>query len=181
MLPLAFLLVQAGIILVTGVIVYNTSIFPKVHPVLFAWLWFNIFIAIYEFYIIYNRQYFVSLSCPNDFWKEQVNNNFWLKAWHEYTCYSDMRYLDPKDTVFFIEGLNGILVLLQWVAFLTKSYNILIYLLILQAANCLFYFVSLYNSRKMNISLPYKASSYLIISSLWFIMPLYIVLFIPCA
>ena len=159
--------------MITGFLLY-ISIFPKI-PVLFAWLWFNIFIAVYEFYIIYNRQYFATLSCPSDYWGEPTSKNFWLKTWHEYTCYSDTRYLDPSDTVFLIEGLNGVLVILQWIALLTGSYGILMYLLILQAANCLFYFVSLYRSRKTNTSFPHKATIYLLISSVWFFVPLYIV------
>ncbi len=176
MFPFTFLLVHAATILVTGYVAYTSSIFPKISLIIFCWLWFNIFIAMYEFYVIYNRRYFASLTCPSDFWKEPINNNFWLKAWHEYTCYSDTRYLNPSDTVFLVEGLNGVLVVLQWIAFLSGSYSILMYLLILQAANCLFYFVSLYKSRKTNVSSPFKAMIYLMISSLWLVVPIYVVI-----
>lgn len=174
MFPLTYLLLHIILIFLTGVIAYVSSIFAGLPIVLFVWLWFNLFIALYEFYIVYNRKHFDHMSCPKDFWQEEVENGFWFRSWLEYTCYSDTRYLDPQDPVFFVEALNGIIVILMLIAALFGAYNTVLYLLILQAANCIFYFVSLYKSKKTNWKYPYKTTGYLLISSLWIFVPLYI-------
>ena len=186
MSPFLYLLLTAIIIILTGYAVWRASNFSATMPVapmlLFAWLWFNLFIAAYEFYIVYKRRSLAEQECPRDFWGTPTSADaadFWLRAWLEYTCYSDTRYLDPNDTVFYIEGLNAILVVLMWGALLTGSYPLLMYLLILQAANCVFYFVSLYKSGKINAASPTKLTLYLLMSSLWVFAPLYLVLSQP--
>ena len=180
MLPFFYLLLTTIIILVTGFIVWKLSIFHSGNVIVFAWLWFNLFIALYEFYVIYHRRHMAKQDCPQDFWGTPVSGDFWLKAWLEYTCYSDKRYLDPNDTVFYIEGFNAILVVLMWVAILMGSYPLLMYLLIIQAANCLLYFVSLYVSRKISLASPKKLALYLLMSSMWFFVPLYIIMIYIC-
>lgn len=177
MSPFLYLLLTAIIIILTGSAVWRASNFSATVPVLlFAWLWFNLFVAAYEFYIVYKRRTLAEQSCPQDFWGTPDAPDFWLRAWLEYTCYSDTRYLDPDDPVFYIEGLNAVLVVLMWGALLTGSYELLVFLLILQAANCVFYFVSLYKSGKTNTASPTKLTLYLLMSSLWVFAPLYLVL-----
>lgn len=178
MFPALYLLLITIIILVTGFVVWRLSIFHSANAILFAWLWFNLFIALYEFYVVYYRHRMAEEECPVNFWRTQVEGDFWLKAWLEYTCYSDRRYLDPNDTVFYIEGLNAILVVLMWLAALTGSYHFLAYLLILQAANCLLYFLSLFTSRKISVASPTKLVLYLLMSSLWFFVPTYLAVFL---
>jgi len=142
---------------------------------LFGWLWFNLFIAIYEFYIVYNRDKFHKFKCPVNYWQEQVSLdsksgfNFWLNTWHEYTCQSDLRYLNPSSYVFYIELTNAILVVLLWIAFLTSGP--VFKLLWSQLLVCTLYFLTL--TRK-NLKTPISAKTiiYLLISSLWIIVPL---------
>jgi len=177
MYPLTYLLLHIILIFLTGIIAYISSIFAGLPIVLFVWLWFNLFIALYEFYIVYNRKRFADMTCPKNFWQEEVEveSDFLFRGWLEYTCYSDTRYLDPHDPVFFVEALNGIIVILMLIAALFGAYNTVIYLLILQAANCIFYFISLYKSEKTNWMYPYKTTGYLLMSSLWVFVPLYII------
>ena len=175
MLPLAYLTIWAVIVISSGLAAYQ-PLAGSIHPAVFAWLWFNLFIAAYEAHVVILRKKFSKTGCPGNFWKEPVQDGFWLKAWHEYTCYSDTRYLDYNDPVFVIEGLNAAIVLVMWIALLFGAYTIIMPLLLLQALNCILYFVTLYKSGKTTKSHKVKAISYLLMSSLWIIVPLVLVL-----
>jgi hypothetical protein len=178
MLPVAYIGIHAILVLLSGLVLFGYAPSLALSPGLFAWLWFNLFVAMYEAYVVSKRYSMAQQKCPHDFWGTRVPDSagdFWIQAWLEYTCYSDTRYLDPKDTVFYIEGLNAVLVVLMWMAALAGAHPLLMYLLILQAANCLFYFVSLYKSGKISTSSMPKLVLYLLLSSLWFVVPLYLV------
>lgn len=142
------------------------------YPWVFAWIWFNLFIAVYELYVIWHRHRFSPERCPRDFWNEPVERGFWFKAWQEYTCYSDRRYLDPKDFVFWLEFGNVVFVVLLIVAYMANSALFLGVVLVAQAYHCLLYFLSLYHSKKYTVMHPMKATTYLLISAIWFIIPM---------
>jgi hypothetical protein len=167
MYPLTYLGGVGLVLLVSGILLY-----PGTQALLFAWLWFNLFIAIYEVYIVAQKDKFNPKQCPKDFWKEHVQDGFWLKAWHEYSCFSDRRYLSPMDFVFWIEFGNAILVILLWLAYLFHQPTLLMILLIIQAYHCSIYFLSLVQSKKYDQKVPWKRNLYLGISSLWIIIPL---------
>lgn len=175
MLPHTYIAIWALAIAASGALAHKLFA-GSVAPAVFAWLWFNLFIAIYEAYVVARRRSFSRSECPSGFWKEPVRDGFWLRAWHEYTCYSDTRYLDPGDPVFIIEGLNAAIVALMWVALLLKAQAAIVPLLLLQALNCVAYFVTLYKSEKTTTSHRLKAASYLLVSSLWIIVPLLLLL-----
>jgi hypothetical protein len=155
-------------------------------PWLFAWLWFNLFIAVYEFYVVAQWRYLK--HCPRDFWKEPVENDsaesekyggFWLKAWAEYACEADRRYLADTsgrpNFVYWIEFGNAIWVVLLWIAFLMQQWSLVGILLILQAYHCGIYFLSwAYDRRAYGEGfkgLSYKAYAYLALSALWIVIP----------
>jgi len=168
MYPLTYLSLVGIIIILSGVIVY-----PSTSPLLFAWLWFNLFIMIYEFYVVAQKDKFNPSKCPNDFWNEPVQDGFWLKAWHEYSCFSDRRYLSPTDFVFWIEFGNAIIVIFLWLAYLFQIPILIQMLLIIQAYHCGIYFLSLIQSKKYIQKVPWKRNLYLGISSLWIIIPIF--------
>lgn len=171
MLPLLYLTIWAVIVISSGMAAYQ-PLAGSLSPTVFAWLWFNLFIAAYEAHVVIMRKKFSKSGCPSNFWKEPVQDGFWLTAWHEYTCYSDTRYLDYNDPVFVIEGLNAFIVLMMWLALYFRAYTIIIPLLLLQALNCVLYFVTLYKSGKINKSHKLKTILYLLMSSTWIIIPL---------
>lgn len=149
------------------------------YPWIGAWLWFNVFIAVYEVYIVWNRAQVGARACPVDFWTTpKPLGAFWMDAWREYSCQSDRRYLDPRDFVFWIEFGNVLWVVLLAAALVSansvgsaKPLWIGV-VLILQAYHCLIYFITLYHSQKYTFLNPFKAWFYLAISALWIIIPL---------
>ena len=142
-------------------------------PYVFAWLWFNLWIAIYEIYIVVYRKELTKKRCQPGFWSRDTNIlSFWKEAWNEYTCYSDERYLDPTDFVFVIEFMNALLIIGLWFAYVFKRSIILYLLLAIQGYHCILYFISLYHSKKTNTQYPWKTFSYLMISALWVILPI---------
>lgn len=174
MYPLSYILFHMIFIVLSGIVLFNYFKLYTGSYIIFSWLWFNLFIAIYEFYIVYNRNKFESLECEKDFWSQsiKIEDNFWLRAWHEYTCYSDTRYLEPTNPVFMIEATNAVIVMFLWIALITRSRYALFALLVIQILCCLLYFITLYISRKTNVRYPKKAFVYLAISSLWVFAPL---------
>ena len=170
--PFLILIITGIFIILSGLLVYAS--WTTVHPFLFGWLWFNLWIAIYEMYIVYRRKQLTDEKCQPGFWSKSSSPwTFWKDAWNEYTCFSDTRYLDPNDFVFVIELINAILVLMMWFLFITNQINSIYPLLILQAYHCGIYFVSLWYSKKINSMYPIKLYSYLLISALWIIIPIY--------
>ncbi len=172
MIPLQILsLVTLGITL-SGIIAGQALHVSKESTLLFGWLWFNLFIAVYEFYIVYNRHKFHPDKCPANYWQEKVRGDFWLNTWHEYTCQSDLRYLNPISYVFSIELTNAILVVLLWIAFLALQTKTVSTLLWSQLIVCTLYFASLARNIKKPVSA--KTIIYLFISSWWILVPLII-------
>lgn len=140
----------------------------SVLPWLFGWLWFNLFIAVYEVYIVWKRADLQRLGCL-DFWGETGYKDFWLKAWAEYACQADRRYLRPSDFVFWIEFGNAVWVVLLWIAFLARRWYWVGILLLIQAYHCVLYFLTWAHS---NVFLTGKGVAYLGLSALWIILPL---------
>ena len=173
--PLLILGITGFVIFISGWLVYAS--WTTIHPLLFAWLWFNLWIAIYEMYIVYKRKQLTKEKCKPGFWSRSNSfNTFWKDAWNEYTCFSDTRYLDSYDFVFVIELINAILVLMMWFLLFMNLPAFIYILLILQAYHCGIYFVSLWYSQKINRQAPLKLVSYLLISALWFLIPIYLVI-----
>jgi len=143
---------------------------------LFSWLWFNLWIAVYEIYIVYYRKELTKNKCNSGFWSRENNLfDFWKDAWNEYTCYSDTRYLNHNDFVFIIEFMNALLVICLFIAFIINSKYWIHLLLIIQAYHCSIYFISLLHSKKINTLYPIKTTSYLLISALWIFVPLVLI------
>lgn len=174
MQPLYLLSFVALILLLSGIYLYN-YLFSSLSIVLFAWLWFNFWIAIYEIYIVYQRKQLSKNKCLSGFWSKETDLlTFWKDAWNEYTCYSDTRYLNPNDFVFVIEFINAFLVLLLWFSVANANPLWIYNLLMIQAYHCCIYFISLWHSKKINNIYPIKLYSYLAISALWIVIPIYI-------
>ena len=166
--PLLYILITVILISVSGILLA-----PKTNNILFAWLWFNVFIAIYEFYIVWKRNEMVmykDIGENMDFWNTSSTDYFWRDAWGEYSYNSDRRYLEPTDFVYWIEFGNAIIVLLLWMAFISNNMLLVKVLLVIQAYHCGIYFLSWYytygNTRFSNLQ-----EIYLGISALWIICP----------
>ncbi len=173
MQPLYLLSLTLLSLLISGMTLYS-YLFSNISGVLFAWLWFNLWIAIYEIYIVYQRKTLTKEKCHPGFWsKDTTWNTFWKDAWNEYTCYSDTRYLNPNDFVFIIELINAILVILLWFALASSNPAWIYILLLIQAYHCCIYFISLWHNQKINHAYPIKLYGYLAISALWIIIPIY--------
>ena len=175
MQPFLILGSAIAIIIASGAAVY--SAFPAINPILFAWLWFNLWIAAYEIYIVYNRRNMSPEQCkrPDEFWtRDSGPLRFWKEAWNEYACVADNRYLDPRDFVFVIESINAVMVAALIYALYAKSAPVVIAaILLLQAYHCVIYFAS-WASYKKRSGLSMKSIIYLLISAIWIFGPLYI-------
>lgn len=172
--------ILSGAIVLLVVSGYAIAINTAINPFLFAWLWFNLWIAVYEIYIIYNKRKLSAAVCVDhrDFWtRDSSPTRFWKEAWNEYACVVDRRYLDPHDFVFIIEAINAILVIALLIAVYTGSKPVIIAaILLLQAYHCGIYFASWAASVDMPIELTFKPVIYLLISALWIFVPVYILL-----
>jgi hypothetical protein len=175
-----YILFVAIFIVLSGIVAYK-FIKPSIHPLLFGWIWFNIWIAIYETYIVVNRDTIkkYGANCENkDFWESNTKDNFWLRAWAEYACFADRRYFDPNNIVFWIELGNAIIVVILLLVYLLGygNTNILIYVLIIQAYHCFIYFLTwMWENQKVNSIEGYRKYIYLLISAVWIIVPIIIV------
>lgn len=136
-------------------------IFYLSKSLLHAWLYFNVFISIYEIYIISIR-YNLNKDCKSDFWKEEDDGQLFKKAWEEYACVVDERYFSPNNYVFKFELINVILTILMF----TTNPKMIKVLLFLQFLNCVCYFSTL--SSKSNTM---KSHLYRGISALWLVIP----------
>ena len=158
-----------------GMIISGIGMAPYVpiSPWVFGWLWFNVWIAIYEIYIVVYRSELTEKKCEPGFWSRETSfRSFWKDAWNEYTCYADERYLNPNDFVFLLEFMNALLILGLIVAVYFNLPGWIPMILLLQAYHCGIYFISLVHSKKTNTQHPLKTLIYLSISALWFIVPL---------
>jgi uncharacterized membrane protein YuzA (DUF378 family) len=167
-------------IFITGFIV-GLIIKPS-HALLFAWIWFNLFIALYETYVFIKRKELEAkkMDCnKTNFWKEPVSDSFWLDAWAEYACVADERYFNPLDFVYWIEIGNAVLVVLMLFTAVLGWTNALYVLVALQAYHCFMYFATFVHEKRNHISTFWKdaelkSSIYLGISALWIIIPVFI-------
>lgn len=173
--PFIILAAALALIFLSGHELYK---YTDINPVLFGWLWFNLWIAIYEIYIVYNKRNLTPEACgaSESFWtRDSGPLRFWKEAWNEYACEADHRYLDPHDFVFIIEAINAVIVAALIYAIYAKSAPITIAaLLLLQAYHCGIYFVSWAHSGAYKIST--KSVAYLLISAIWIFFPVYILL-----
>jgi hypothetical protein len=161
--------------ILSGLLVYRI-IKPR-YPFLFAWIWFNIWIAIYEAYVVFNRRKLSEYEkdCENrKYWSEKKDRPFWLDTWSEYSCFADTRYFNPEDFVHWIELGNAIIVCFIIIFTILGWYKIVYLLLLIQAYHCLIYFVSLIQSKKYGYPNIFKKILYLFVSSLWIIIPVFL-------
>lgn len=136
---------------------------------LHTWFVFNLFISLYEVYIIQNRYYLNKNHCDDDFWRGSVNRKTLLKDyWNEYACQTDERYFNTDSYVYILEGLNVFFTILLGFAILKNKY--IKEVLLLQFLNAVFYFVSLSKGNNSDKDITYKT-----ISSLWLIIPVILI------
>jgi hypothetical protein len=132
---------------------------------LLGWIYFNIFISIYELYIIYNRKDLRESNCDDDFWDRDNNGEIWKKSWEEYACKTDKRYFNKNNYVFLLEFINVLLTIGLLYAISYKK-NLIKTLLLLQFLNAVVYFTTLTAENHGG-----KGHIYRGISALWLIVP----------
>ena len=169
MYPLLYILITVIIITLSGFLLA-----PSTNKLLFAWLWFNIFIDILVLYVIWNKNtmYLYKEKCDTmDFWNTPVSDDFMKDLYGEYSCKCDHNYLEPSNFVYPIEFINAMLVILLWIAYVFNNIFIVKILLLIQAYHCCLYFIHRYYyhgfKRVSNLE-----EIYLGISALWIICPL---------
>ncbi len=142
---------------------------------LFLWIVLNVFISIYELYIIAIRKN-LTPTCKSNFWSTPIdpNSNFFKAAWEEYACKVDNRYFDPVNFVFCFEFLNVIFTFVLVYLLLNKNWSHIRTVLLLQFVNAVCYFVTIdnlgvqngKNSHHAGLKIMYKS-----ISALWLVVP----------
>jgi hypothetical protein len=133
-----------------------------------TWFLFNVFISIYEVYIIYNRNKLTTQECSDDFWDKESNPKTMFKDyWNEYSCKTDDRYFNNKNYVFYMEALNIVFTILLGYAMVYKK-KLIKSILILQFINAVVYFSTLK-------SVDLKDSVYRSISCLWLVIPVILI------
>lgn len=161
---------------------YNKYI-NSINPILFGWIWFNIWIGLYETYMVINRTRLATYNENCDkktFWSEDNRDKsrpFWLDAWSDYACYADDRYYKPNQLVHWIELGNAIIVAILIICILAGFNKMLIVILVIQAYHCFIYFLTLWHYRleNKNKNTNYKTILYLILSAIWIIIPIIII------
>lgn len=187
MVALLYVLGTVIFIVVSGVVAYRSlGKRTKIHPLLFGWIWFNIWIAVYETYIVIYRSRMRQYedSCEQKrFWSQARDGgegSFWLRAWAEYACFADKRYFDPNNLVFWIELGNAIIVVVLILLLIMGWNTALLYMLVIQAYHCFIYFLTWWKEgRTGNISVEgEKKYIYLLLSAVWLVVPVILVLMI---
>ncbi len=153
-------------VVVSGLFVSNT--------LLYGWIWFNVFIAIYEVYIYAKRNALSTTHCSQDFWNTLIEApDVPFRAWEECACVADHRYVDPDSYVYLFELLNVALAVTLCFAWFNNKYKLIRHSLIAQALVCIIYFITLYQKNSFTRRrLSIKHWSYWSISALWIIIPL---------
>lgn len=136
-------------------------IFVASKSLLHSWIYFNIFISLYEMYIILTRKKLNKNNCSDGFWNEEDDGVLFHKAWQEYACKTDERYFDKSNYVFIFEFINVVLTLLMLV-----NMKYVRPLLLLQLLNCSVYFTTLTSDNNTYLGHTYRA-----ISALWLVVP----------
>lgn len=164
--------------------------FNKLLLFLISWGIFNYLIAFYEYYVYHHRKE-LELSSKS-FWLDIYRGNFdtiLLKSWNEYLKV-DSRYL-THHYVWIFELVNIVLAwmfifILAILSLITQMPNFtscgiwyaLRLILILQAINCILYFVTLFltwndiSSEKRQHTKFWHYLIYYAISAIWIIIPL---------
>lgn len=132
-----------------------------------TWIFFNIFISIYEMYIIIVRKKLTQDDCRDNFWTEKNDGQIFRKAWNEYACVTDKRYFSPNSYVFLFEFINVIITIFLFLN-RDKKDNIK-KLLLLQFINASIYFTTLTAENKR------FGHIYRSISALWLICPVLLI------
>lgn len=173
-------------IILSGIVAYKAlGKSTKIHPILFGWIWFNIWIAIYETYIVLYRSRMRQYedSCEKrKFWSRgdgaAIGDSFWLRAWAEYACFADKRYFDPNNLVFWIELGNAIIVGVLVLLLIMGWNTAVLYMLLIQAYHCFIYFLTWWKENRTdnNISVEgEKKYMYLLLSAVWLILPVVVI------
>lgn len=187
MLTIWVILAWVSFILLSGYTIVIASKTSQKYVALFAWIWFNVFIAIYETYVvIFSRSKLPAQlhKCEErPFWSgNSRKNEVLLNAWVDYACHADRRYFETSNFVHWVEFGNALIVLLLVLAFIGKVMWLVYLLLLVQAYHCFIYFLSLihYQSnegKRVNVNVNrYKEVIYLLISALWVIIPIALIL-----
>lgn len=176
-LPLAIAIV---ILVVGGILLWNSGWFCFLPQVVFWWIWLGLFIAIFESVLYANRQLLADMAAGKAP-PEASSIDYWLQLWIEYAVHADTRYISsPEDPVHTIEFTNAIIsYALVAVAIgaavmppqKRKPYiTLLLLLLLLQLANCMIYFGTL-PSRDAQ-STTTKTYVYWLLSFVWIVLPI---------
>lgn len=137
------------------------------------WLIFNVFISLYEIYIIKTRHAIKDKYCIKNFWTvpftyKDIDR---LQAyWIEYACKVDNRYFKSSSYVYYFEAINVVTTIVAIILYYYNPKYISIPILF-QMLNCFMYFYTIPKQKYEYIDIIYLA-----ISSLWIFVPLYILL-----
>jgi hypothetical protein len=137
------------------------------------WLIFNVFISLYEIYIIKTREIVKDKYCVKNFWTvpfkfKDINR---LQAyWIEYACKVDNRYFNKNSYVYYFEAIN---VITTVAAIILYFYNLdyISFPIFFQMINCCMYFYTIPSQKYDYIDIVYLS-----ISALWILIPLYILI-----
>ena len=135
------------------------------------WLVFNVFISLYEIYIINTRNVVKPYYCLKNFWTtplkfKEIDR---LQAyWIEYACKVDNRYFNSNSYVYWFEALNVVTTILA-IIFYNYNSQYVMYAIFLQMLNCCAYFYTIPQQKYDYIDIVYLS-----ISAIWILIPLYL-------
>ena len=132
------------------------------------WIIFNVFTSIYELYFINIRRRVIPQHCKDNFWSEPTSLPIFQELWTEYACKVDWRYFKTNSYVYIIEFINVLSTIFLILYYGTKYITPI---LTIQMLNCVVYFATLERIPEMNL----QNISYLLVSSIWVFIPLYLI------
>jgi hypothetical protein len=190
------------IVILTGILAQYLSLkigfcWFKITPImcfiLYFWILFNLIICFWELLIIEHRD---KLQYPTqNFYLTQYSINdlfstkFWIEGWNQYIK-ADPRYGDPTSPVFRYELFNVLVSCIPSVYIIyhlvspeasikqRELYNVFFFYSLLQLAGVFFYFESYfrtYGTKYIGWNRK-EETTYLLISCLWILFPLYLIL-----
>lgn len=162
------------IVLILIAVISRTTKPSKVSGLLWLWIIFGVFISLYEFFIICNRQ---KVKPIQRYWSNDAYQPFqtavWMDGWREYSTGVDKRYFEAQNPVYVFEGINAFVGVCLLVFLVCCSNNrIFKALLVLQAFNTMLYFFTI---PKVQPKAKHQFI-YLGISALWIAIPLWLAL-----
>ena len=141
--------------------------------ILKGWLIFNVFISLYEIYIIKTRHVIKKYYCVRNFWRTPLKFSKHIDRlqayWIEYACKVDNRYFNSDSYVYWFEANNVITTVLAIILYYNSS-SYLVYAIVLQMLNCCMYFYTIPSQKYDYIDILYLG-----ISAVWIVLPLYII------